>query len=152
MGTTRVAMVVEELLRQRVNEIEFHIPFEPIETLTSEGPLTWTTNATKDPFDSAPEIETSRCFQSFAHSRVSELLHFRDVARLLGGDVLKPVVTLTKPCGKDKLLADCIEEEALGLAIEANIVVRGLTALVTIEALDCDEAFKEETNVEIYID
>jgi len=50
---------------------------------------------------------------------------------------MEPVVALVEPCPTSSSLADCIEKEALDLALEAKVVVRGLTGLVTEDSDQC---------------
>lgn len=112
--------------------------------VTKDGEQTWTAVAEQDPFVTTPGLANSRCFQSYAHSRITQLMHWRDAAELLGDEVLEPVVFLVNPCaGK---LVDCIEQEALSLAIKANVVAEGLTGMVTMDDDQC-QTFEEETEI-----
>jgi len=88
-----------------------------------------------------------QCFQSYAHSRVTQLLHFRDAAKLMINDdnddnddmIIDKLVTLSKPCNNSNSnnLAECIENEALSLALKANLVIMGLTGMVTMDDENC---------------
>jgi len=91
----------------------------------------------------------SLCFQSYAHSRITELLRLRDAANIVPASILTDLVSLTKPCEivvGERDFADCIEDEALSLAIEAKVVVMGLTAMVTIDDEQC-LSFRNETEI-----
>ncbi|KAG7351926.1 vault protein inter-alpha-trypsin domain containing protein [Nitzschia inconspicua] len=90
--------------------------------------------------------DTSTCYQSYAHSRIDQLLRFRDVSELVGEKSLKRMVNLVTPCPEDKKLVDCIEEEATDLAIAANIVAQGITGMVTVDHDDC-LSFEGETEI-----
>ncbi|CAB9520302.1 trypsin inhibitor heavy chain H4 [Seminavis robusta] len=118
-----------------------------VTTATSpEGSQSWTATAVADPFVTSTGLPNSRCFQSYAHSRITQLLHLRDVALLLGDPVVEPVVSLTNPCNGTTSLADCIKEEALSLALKAQLVTRGLTGLVTIDENQC-LVYNEEAEI-----
>ena len=58
-----------------------------------------------------------------AHSRITPVLRLRNAAKFLGKDFPSELVSLPDPCTTTKL-ADCIEEEALSLAIEASVVAK----------------------------
>ena len=73
-------------------------------------------------------------------------MHWRDAAKLLGDEVLAPVVYLTQPCEAPTSLADCIEQEALSLALHASVVAEGLTAMTTVDEDKC-QTFEEETEI-----
>ena len=92
---------------------------------------------------SSPFSSKSRCYQSYAHSKVAELMQFRDAARVLGDD-LKEYVGIECEGSLDA----CIEREALGVALEAGLVWPELTALVTVESDTCS-AVNYGDNVEI---
>jgi len=124
---------------------------------TKDGEKSWSTSAVQDPFVivSTSELQNSRCFQSYAHSRITQLLHYRDATNLLGDEVMAPVVTLVEACPKFESLAECIEKEALNLALEAKVVVRGLTGLVTEDDDKCLKPFLPEEDgqeVEVCLD
>jgi len=117
---------------------------------TATGEEKWTATAVKDPFVQQIGLPNSRCFQSYAHTRITQLLHLRDVATLLGDGVVEPIVSLAEPCDKEKMtLAECIEQEALSLALRAKVVTRGLTGMVTV---DEDECFSLEGETDICLD
>ena len=112
--------------------------------VTKDGNKTWTATAEQDPFVDTPGLANSRCFQGYAHSRITQLMQLRDAAELLGDNVLEPVVFLVKPCTGS--LVDCIEQEALSLAIEANVVTEGLTGMVTVDDDEC-QTFEEDSEI-----
>ncbi|KAL3928538.1 MAG: hypothetical protein SGBAC_012610 [Bacillariaceae sp.] len=101
---------------------------------SNNGPISWTTTAS-----AVTNAETGQCFQSFAHSRIKELLSFRDAAQLLGDD-MNPYSPLSEPCYLN--LALCAENEALVLALESQLVWPGLTSIVTPEDETC-QAFED---------
>lgn len=114
------------------------------------GAQTWTAVGTVDPLVSSIGLPNSRCFQSYAHSRITQLMHLRDVAILLGDGVVEPIVTLIQDCDrKEHTFADCIKEEALGLALAAQLVTVGLTGMVTV---DDDKCLPFEEGAEICLD
>jgi hypothetical protein len=53
-------------------------------------------------------------------------------------------VSLSKPCTTD--LANCINEEALSLALEPNVVAEGLTGMVTVFDENC-LSFEGDTEI-----
>jgi hypothetical protein len=69
----------------------------------------------------------------------------RDATKFVGTDILAELVSLSKPCEID--LADCIEEEALLLALDANVVAKGLTGMVTVDSAMCLSFIEEETEI-----
>ena len=109
--------------------------------VTDGGPASWSTTAWDDPFKPSPSQvlrKNSRCFQSYAHARITQLMKLRDIAKELGDYVVEPVIVLTKPCDRtNATLAKCIEREALDLALESKLVARGLTGMVTIDEAQC---------------
>jgi hypothetical protein len=62
----------------------------------------------------------------------------------VGTDILSELASLSEPCKTD--LADCIEEEALLLALDANVVAQGLTGMVTVDKNKC-LSFEGETEI-----
>ena len=90
------------------------------------------------------ESKNSLCLQSYAHSRITQLLHLRDAAQFASDELLNKLLSLRETC--KTYMAECIEEEALPLALEANIVVKGLTAMVTIDEKSC-VSFGDETEI-----
>mmetsp|Transcript_17403 Transcript_17403/g.36455 ORF Transcript_17403/g.36455 Transcript_17403/m.36455 type:complete len:828 (+) Transcript_17403:125-2608(+) len=88
-------------------------------------------------------VKSSLCFQSYAHSRISQLVRMREAAEFLGDDIVKSLLNLADSNCKEEEFSDCIKAEALDLAIEANVVAKGLTAMVTVnddQCMDTDEA------------
>ena len=112
--------------------------------MTVEGEETWTAFAEPVPLTPTLNIPNSLCFQSYAHARITQLIHFRDAAKLLGGGVLEPVVKLSEPCNETMTLVECIEEEALKLSLEANVVTAGLTGMVTVDENRCQDLSGEK--------
>lgn len=106
---------------------------EGIEVVTSadsvDGFMTWSTT-------SAVDTQISHCYQSFAHSRVKELLQFRDAVILLGRD-MEPFSPLTPEYYLFTSLASCAESEAVSTALAGGLVWPGLTALVTLADTNC---------------
>jgi hypothetical protein len=58
-------------------------------------------------------------------------------------------VKLKDPICNEKEFVKCIEEEALELALNANIIAKGLTAMVTV---DSDECMKPDEDAEVCLD
>lgn len=114
---------------------------------TKEGPLEWTaTTVTPDMLLSSDEEDnSSRCYRSYAHSRITQLMRLRDAADLVEDSILKDLASLMKPC-EEEHFADCIENEALGLALEAGVVAKGLTGMVTVDDEEC-LSFEGETEI-----
>jgi len=78
--------------------------------------------------------KASLCFQSYAHARVTQLMRLYEASKFIDHHIILELVTLANPedCDEEKKV-DCIKAEALALALEANLVAKGLTAMVTIE-------------------
>ena len=128
---------------------ELDTPLKAITTAaTLEGIKDWEVPAimTSDVSDTAAP---SLCFQSYAHARITQLLRMHDAANFLGNDIIKSLVTLTDANCKEKDFADCIKAEALNLAIKANVVAKGLTAMVTVDDLKC---MKRDESAEVCLD
>jgi hypothetical protein len=102
----------------------------------------WTATAV----ESLPTSESmnSLCFQSYAHSRITQLLRLREAAKFAGDDLIADLVSLSEICTTN--LTYCMKEEALSLALDANVVVKGLTAMVTIDTEGC-LSFEGETEI-----
>jgi hypothetical protein len=62
-----------------------------------------------------------------------------DAAEFLGDKLLKSLVTLVDRYCKEEKFVDCIKKEALNLAVDAQIVAKGLTAMVTVDENKCME-------------
>jgi len=75
----------------------------------------------------------SDCRQSFAQARIVELLDYSDAERSLGDALF---ITAVRPTD---VTAPSFKEEAQNIALEANLVWPGLTALVTIENANCEQ-------------
>ena len=117
---------------------------------TLDGKKSWTatpvsvaTSATDD------QSKASLCFQSYAHDRITQLLRFYDASDFIGEDMIRRLVTLARDDCKEDTFVKCIRHEALALATEANIVAKGLTAMVT---LDDDQCTKLDEEAEICLD
>jgi hypothetical protein len=108
---------------------------------TTDGKKKWSVTAVED---SSTNEKISLCFRSYAHSRITQLLRLRDAAKFLGKNFPPELVSLSEPCTTK--LADCIEEEALSLAIEASVVAKGLTGMVTIDDENC-LSFEGDTEI-----
>lgn len=115
--------------------------------VSPNGQQSWFTDAVADPFVATLGETRSRCFQSYAHSRITQLMRLRDVAVLLGDGVVEPILTLTQPCDRETTsFADCIKAEAISLSLKAQVVTTGLTGLVTIDDEMC-VAIKEGAEI-----
>lgn len=111
---------------------------------TNRGVEEWTTGALV-----RNNVEkSSLCFQSYAHARITQLLRLSDAANLLDDDIVEDLVTLKNKCEMDDFV-DCIKAEALEVAIEAGVVTKGLTAMVTV---DNEKCMKPDTETEVCLD
>ena len=106
-----------------------------------------------DDDDDDEDGKTSLCFQSYAHARITQLLRLGEAAKFVkNDDLIAELVKLSEPCNNKKdingnyNIAKCIEKEALNLALEAKVVVKGLTGMVTIDEDEC-LSFEEETEI-----
>jgi len=91
-------------------------------------------NGDNNAFDENPPLIINDCEQSFAHARIEELLNNRNAQRALGGAFTTTASTK----------ASSFEEQARSIAIDAQLVWPGLTALVTIENPSCQPYLKAE--------
>jgi len=95
-----------------------------------------------------PRDTSQQCLQSYAHDRVSKLLALREVAFIVDNDELfADLVQLDKPCSPEQRLVDCMEAEALSLALSTNMVAKGLTAMVTVDEDECTVDLEEESEI-----
>jgi len=116
---------------------------------TLSGFSEWEAVASIPAFGDAPKT-ASLCFQSYAHARVTQLIRLYEASKFVNHDILWEFATLTDPEGCDaEEKVECIKAEALALALEANLVAKGLTAMVTIEDETC-RAIDE--NAEVCLD
>ena len=115
---------------------------------TRVGKKNWTTNAARDFYVSTSgPAEISLCFQSYAHERITQLMRLRDVSKFMESSTVSSLVSLADgTCDIGMKFPECLGKEALDLAIRANVVVKGLTAMVTIDDENC-LSFEEETEV-----
>lgn len=116
---------------------------------TLDGKKSWTATSVSVASTVDDESKASLCFQSYAHDRITQLLRFYDAADFLGEEMIKKLVTLARDDCKKDTFVKCIRHEALALATEANIVAKGLTAMVT---LDDDQCTKLDEEAEICLD
>lgn len=97
----------------------------------------------------ATDSRTGECFSSYAHARVNQLVRLRDAANFLDDKIIKSLVRLKETNCNEKEFVTCIEKEATQLALDANIVAKGLTAMVTV---DSDECMKIDDSAEVCMD
>jgi hypothetical protein len=135
-------IVVQGLLEEHESTSE-HSLQAVTTTATTDGITSWTVTAVQDS-STMSQAKNSLCFQSYAHARVTQLLRLCDASEFFGIDILAELVSLSDPCTTD--LADCIEEEAMSLALEANVVAKGLTGMVTVFNENC-LSFEGETEI-----
>lgn len=119
------------------------------QTVTSASTLKDVQNWVTVASDSPSTAGSSICYQSYAHARVAQLVRLRDAANFLEDKTIKSLVKLANPICKEKEFVKCIEEEAVNLALDANIVAKGLTAMVTV---DSDECMKIDDSAEVCLD
>ena len=100
---------------------------------TAVGLMNWKVSAALTVDETA---SSSLCFQSYASDRITQLMRLHEAADFIGDDLTKTFVVLKNDCKSDKF-RDCVRQEALDLAIEANLVVKGLTAMVTVDEKKC---------------
>ena len=87
------------------------------------------------------DTESSLCFPSYAHDRITQLMRLYAASPFIDEELVLDLVTLKEPCNEE-MMSGCIKAEALTLAVEANIVVQGLMAMVTVsrwQILEPDE-------------
>ena len=78
------------------------------------------------------------------------MLRLRDAAKFMESNVVSQLVDLAdESCDTEEKLPECLEAEALNLAIQGNVVVRGLTAMVTV---DDDECLRVDEDAEVCLD
>ena len=116
------------------------------EASTTDGIKSWELIAAPNTDDAT---KSSLCFQSYAHDRITQLLRLYDASDFLGDDLVKRLVTLSSECTEDKF-AKCVRAEALSVAVEANIVAKGLTAMVTVDDEKCTK-IDEEAEVSVLV-
>ena len=136
--------IVRGLMEPPKGNIEGMVLKAVTSAASKNGKKEW--DATVD-VDSSTADTSSLCFHSYAHARIAHLLRLYDATKLLGSDneIINDLVILTEEC-QDKELADCIQAEALALALKANVVVEGLTAMVTVDDENC-MSFDEDAEV-----
>ena len=133
------------------------LPLQAVATgNANSGMRSWNVTSQVDPFVESLGLPNSRCFQSYAHARIERLVEFYNIAPLLGGFAARDIIKLEKPCKlgepisgdstEKTTLRHCIREEALGLALKAELVVPTLTAIAT---ADNDKCFPVEEGAEI---
>eukprot|EP01083_Nonionella_stella_P064902 169621_1 len=106
----------------------------------------WEVMAASESYDA---VKSSLCYQSYAHDRITQLIRFHDASGFLGNDLVKRLVTLSKKDCLEEDFAKCIKAEALDLAVDANVVAKGLTAMVT---TDNEKCMKADEDAEICLD
>jgi von Willebrand factor type A domain/Vault protein inter-alpha-trypsin domain len=105
---------------------------------TADGIIKWNATASQYTLSLPTEGKNSRCFQSYAHSRIAQLMRYQGLVGLVPDEILLDVIQSAENCTKsDTALADCIEQEALSLALEGNIVAKGLTGMTTVDDESC---------------
>ena len=104
---------------------------------TLSGASEWEAVAPITGFDTTGET-ASLCFQSYAHARVTQLMRLYEASEFIDHDILFEFVTLANPDDCDAAeKVECLKAEALALALEAKLVAKGLTAIVTVENETC---------------
>lgn len=114
------------------------------EASTIEDAQSWVTTASM-----SATASSSLCYQSYAHARVAQLVRLRDAANFLDDKLLRTLINLANPRCNEEEFAKCIEQEAIDLAIDARIVAKGLTAMVTVDAEEC---MKVDESSEVCLD
>jgi len=104
---------------------------------TLSGASKWEAVAPITGFDTTRET-ASLCFQSYAHARVTQLMRLYEASEFIDHNILLEFVTLANPDDCDAAeKVECLKAEALTLALEAKMVAKGLTAIVTVENEMC---------------
>lgn len=98
---------------------------------SAAGPKEWPVDHVVVPGNSGT---SSDCRQSFAQARIAELLEYRNAERSLGPEFLEASVTRSTASAELGF-----EEQARKIALDAQLVWPGLTALVTIENDFCQQ-------------
>lgn len=109
----------------------------------------WTPTAVDDPFITGLPPHNSRCHQSYAHDKITQLLDLALASKIVGDEAVAPLVSLSKECPEDETLEKCIRKDALALALNANLVVSGLTGMVTEDKGSC---FAVDNQAEVCVD
>mmetsp|Transcript_9961 Transcript_9961/g.11364 ORF Transcript_9961/g.11364 Transcript_9961/m.11364 type:complete len:211 (+) Transcript_9961:166-798(+) len=80
------------------------------------------------------------CFQSYAHARVTQLMRLYEASQFIDHNLILELVTLanSEDCDEEQRV-ECLKKEALALALEAKLVAKGLTAMVTVENETCQK-------------
>eukprot|EP00526_Cylindrotheca_closterium_P006658 CAMPEP_0113615804 /NCGR_PEP_ID=MMETSP0017_2-20120614/7900_1 /TAXON_ID=2856 /ORGANISM="Cylindrotheca closterium" /LENGTH=751 /DNA_ID=CAMNT_0000525073 /DNA_START=183 /DNA_END=2438 /DNA_ORIENTATION=- /assembly_acc=CAM_ASM_000147 len=91
-------------------------------------PLPDLDNGSSSAINANPPLIVNDCEQAFAHARIEELLDYRNAARALGDDLTTSTSSTST-----------FEEQARKMAIDAQLVWPGLTALVTVENPACQQ-------------
>lgn len=115
--------------------------------ISGDGPREWIYEA--DVLDPPSPMPYRReCTQSFAHTKISEVLDFREASAAIGSELDSYAdsifgVNIEKAIGTSTNLADEAKQYAIDLALDAGLVWPGLTAMVTLENEDCAAIFAE---------
>jgi hypothetical protein len=73
-------------------------------------------------------------------------MRYQGLVGLVPNEILVEFVQLAGNCTKpDTALADCIEQEALSLALKGSIVAKGLTGMTTVDDDSCLPSFENDT-------
>jgi len=85
-----------------------------------------------------PENSAGNCRQSYAQARIMELLEYRDANQTLGGELFSTAVSRGAfEVGATNPADESFEEQARKIALDAQLVWPGLTALITVENTNC---------------
>mmetsp|Transcript_30061 Transcript_30061/g.55210 ORF Transcript_30061/g.55210 Transcript_30061/m.55210 type:complete len:677 (-) Transcript_30061:45-2075(-) len=96
-----------------------------------------------------PWLPRGDCTKAFAHGKISELLNLRSAASALGNALWAEAETMLAGATNasrrlsGKSIEDQAKDEALRLAIEAQLVWPGLTAMIAVQGSGCSNATAE---------
>mmetsp|Transcript_9497 Transcript_9497/g.20162 ORF Transcript_9497/g.20162 Transcript_9497/m.20162 type:complete len:697 (+) Transcript_9497:80-2170(+) len=124
--------------------------------ISSSGPQEWIYETSIDDTDHplVMPFKNRECVQSFAHSKIVELLNFREAYASLGDELNEYAglisggdVDTAAAVGRASDLASDIKAYAIDLALDAGLVWPGLTAMVTIENDACAAFFADGNKI-----
>jgi hypothetical protein len=77
-------------------------------------------------------------------------MRYHGMVSLVPSEMLSEIAQLAANCTNlDTALTDCIEQEALSLALEGNIVAKGRTGMTTADDESCLARFENDSDVGI---
>jgi len=115
--------------------------------ISGNGPREWIYEA--DIVDSLSPLPYNReCIQSFAHTKIKEVIDFKEASAALGSELTSYADLIfggdvDAVAGRASDLEDDAKQYALDLVLEAGLIWPGLTAMVSVENEQCAAIFAE---------